>query len=97
MDRILIHKPYLLSLRQRIAHKLPGIQILFVHIDGANLMIVISSIIINSLFCVTTRSVEGNFVFVRLGLAAAPLLLHGIKNMKELVDALLLAFTRQRI
>ena len=53
------------------------------HIHPGNLMIVISGIIIDSLICVTAGGVDRDLTITILKLAAAPLLVYGIQNMKN--------------
>lgn len=90
-DILPILHPDLLFSDRFVTHQLIRVQILPVHIHPGNLMIVISGIIIDSLICVTAGGVNRDLTITILKLAAAPLLVYGIQNMKKLADAFLFA------
>ncbi len=73
------------------------IKIFFVHIHPANLMIIVSIIIINSLVCIAAGSVQSNLILVFAELTAASLLIHTAKNVKKLAYAFLLRISGKRI
>jgi hypothetical protein len=76
----------LLIQNKRITDKMVAIQILTVHIYSGNLMVMIRGIIVDTFVRIATGGINGNFVFSFLYLAAAPLLIHAAKNVKELTD-----------
>lgn len=77
----------LLDLNNRIFGEVGGVKVDVMEIDGGNLMIVVSCVVENTLFEVVTRTVKRMLIFVVTEIAAAVLLVDGMKNVEELADA----------
>lgn len=70
-----------------VAEEVGSIEVDVMEIDGGNLMIVVSCVVENTLFEVVTRTVKRMLIFVVTEIAAAVLLVDGMKNVEELADA----------
>ena len=74
LSRILY--PYLFFLDGLIAHQLIPVQILPVHIDAGDLMVIIGRVIVNSLIRITAGGINGDLAFTILQLTATALLIY---------------------
>lgn len=87
----------LLALDERVGDELIGIQIFLIHIDGGNLGILVSGVIVNAAVHVAAGGVDGVLVLVPAQVDAAFLLVNRSQDMEELADAGRLGVRRQGV
>ncbi len=67
--------------------KLVGIEVFGVEVEGGDLVVGIGCVVEDALLEVVAGGIEGVFEFVVAKVATAVLLLDGVENVEELVDA----------
>ena len=67
--------------------QLVAVYIATVQVNGMNLAIFITDIVVNTAAGVAAGGIDGDFVFAAFQTAAAPGLHDGIQNVKKLADA----------
>ena len=72
------------------ANQATAVQITAVKIYSGDLAVSVGGVVVDSLGGVAARGVKGDVIFAVLQLAAATLLGHGAKDVKELADAFFL-------
>ena len=83
--RLVLHQDVLLYF-QRERQQFRALKILLVHVNRIDAAVVVGLIVIYSFVSIHARRIYRNFIFLPQA-AAAPLLLNGAKNMKELANA----------
>ena len=89
--------PDLFFFDKRIPDQRPAVQILLMHVNRRDLMIVISRIIVNAPVRIAAGRIERDLIFAVVQFAAASLLIHRIQDVEKLADALALSASGEGI
>ena len=91
----LIHPLYLAFEFDRVAAKFASVEILTVHVNGVDLVIVVGRVVVDALRCVAAGGVNRDLILVFSDLAAAALLIDGAEDMEELAHTGALVILRK--
>lgn len=77
----------LLALHKRISREFCPVQILRMHVHACDLVIFVGGVVVDSLVCIATGSINRDLVLFAAYIAATSLLLYGVQDMEELAHA----------
>ena len=77
----------LLTLHKRIPCEFCPIQILRMHVHACNLVIFVGGVVVDSLVCIATGSINRDLILFAAYITTASLLLYGVQDMEELAHA----------
>ena len=77
----------LLALHKRISREFCPVQILRMHVHACNLVIFVGGVVVDSLVCIATGSINRDLLLFAAYITTASLLLYGVQNMEELAHA----------